>query len=60
LAAPHRAKPTQRPENTSTLSPTLTKVVRAAIKAGVRPNAVARQFGVSLAAIQKALSETEG
>ena len=34
------------------------KVVRAALKAGVKPNAVARQFGISLAAIQKVLSET--
>jgi len=59
FAAPHRAKLTERAAKTSTLSPALTKVVRAAIKAGVKPNAVARQFGVSLAAIQKALSETE-
>ena len=59
FSAPRSAKPVPRPQKTSTLSPALAKVVRAAIKAGVKPNAVARQFGVSLAAIQKALSETE-
>lgn len=58
-SAPHRSKQPQRPARSSTLSPALSKVIRAAIKAGVKPNAVARQFGVSLAAIQKALSETE-
>lgn len=59
FSAPRSNKPAPRPEKTSTLSPALAKVVRAAIKAGVKPNAVARQFGVSLAAIQKALSGTE-
>lgn len=29
--------------------------IRAAVKAGVKPNVIARQFGVSLAAIKKAL-----
>ena len=29
--------------------------IRAAVKAGVKPNVIARQFGVSLAAIRKAL-----
>lgn len=59
FSAPRSTKPAPRPQKTCTLSPALAKVVRAAIKAGVKPKAVARQFGVSLAAIQKALSETK-
>ena len=59
FSVPRRSKPTQKITRTTTLSPALAKVVRAALKAGVKPNAVARQFGLSLAAIQKVLSETK-
>lgn len=34
-------------------------LIRAAIKAGVKPSAVSRQFGISNAAISKALRATE-
>ena len=53
MSVPQVTKPGPRPEKTSTLFPALAQVVRAAIKAGVKPKTVARQFGVSLAAIQK-------
>ena len=41
-----------------TLAPALIKVIRAAVKAGVKPNAVARRHsGVSPAAVRLALAE---
>lgn len=59
FSAPRRSKPTQKTTRTTTLSPALAKVIRAALKAGVKPTAVARQFGLSLAAVQKVLSENK-
>jgi hypothetical protein len=59
LSAPPRAK-TQKnlvSSKSGTLAPALIKVIRAAVKAGVKPNAVARQFGVSPAAVRLALAE---
>lgn len=38
-----------------TLTPGKVNAIRAAVKAGVKPSMIARQFGVSLAAIRKAL-----
>ena len=43
------AKPPRGMQITPTLHTPMAKVVRAAIKAGVKPNVVSRQFGVSLA-----------
>ena len=49
---------------TSPPAPPMTRVkanaVRAAFKAGVKPSVLARQFGVSLAAIRKVLSGSGG
>jgi len=53
------AKPARGMQITPTLPTPMAKVVRAATKAGVKPNVVSRQFGVSLASIKKALSEAE-
>ena len=59
FSAPPRAKTQKRfvKSKSGTLAPALIKVIRAAVKAGVKPNAVARQFGVSPAAVRLALAE---
>ena len=59
---PARAMPHQQPTYDSTAS--LTKgqlnAVRAAFKAGVKPSAIARQFGVSQSDVRKALASDVG
>lgn len=62
-----KPSPAKRPSaamTTSPPAPPMTRVkanaVRAAFKAGVKPSVLARQFGVPLAAIRKALSGTGG
>ncbi len=60
LTGPPMAKTPRGMQITPTLPTPMAKVVRAALKAGVKPNVVSRQFGVSLASIKKALSEAEG
>ena len=53
------AKPKRQPQepNTSTLTQSRINAIRAAFKAGVKPSMIARQFGVSQAAIRDALSD---
>jgi len=43
-----------------TVTPTKANLVRAAIKAGVKPSALARQFGLSQAAIRQVLRSENG
>jgi negative regulator of sigma E activity len=56
------AKPPQaskRNRASDTVSPAKANLVRAAIKAGVKPSAIARQFGLSNAAISRVLRSDE-
>ncbi len=70
LPAPHREQESEKPrpprktsgpktgvtaDATASLPQGKLNAIRAAVKAGVKPNVIARQFGVSLAAIKKAL-----
>ncbi len=53
-AEPRVEKAVERPRMTSTRI----KAIRAGFKAGVKPSMLARQFGVTLAAIREALTES--
>jgi predicted DNA binding protein len=61
--APINRKPAGVQTSKSGLPPltqTWVRAIREAIKAGVKPRTVARQFGISLSALQKALSDKSG
>ncbi|NBJ13860.1 hypothetical protein [Microvirga arsenatis] len=60
--APRRTsqvKPSRSAKGSSPLQEGQRKAVRAAVLAGVAPTQVAKHFGLSLAAVRKALQETE-
>jgi DNA invertase Pin-like site-specific DNA recombinase len=51
------AKPQRRQEATGSLTTGKLNAVRAAFKAGVKPSAIARQFGISQSNVRKALAQ---
>ena len=55
-AKPRRA---ERSAGTPTLTATQANLLRAAFKAGVKPTAIARQFGLSQAVVREALKTEE-
>jgi hypothetical protein len=51
------AKPQRRQEGAGSLTTGKLNAVRAAFKAGVKPSAIARQFGISQSDVRKALAQ---
>ena len=58
-AVAYASNSSKRKPASGSLSTAKANLVRAAIKAGVKPSAIARQFGVSKAAISKVLRSGE-